>query len=203
MLRVPITFPPEKFNGRCSPPCARRTCKARRALFALFTTRTEAADLDRAATAIPLRARAQAFEGAIEGPQNVSTKTAARCEFRSRLTAPARPAARTSRSRASSHQLDTGDYTPWIRLTFPPRSACKVSGIARFLLTETGARILASTSRPINIDPERPALPISHPSYYAIYLAKLMGAFATLGMAEDTWALNEGVIDEQAFLEQA
>ena len=26
---------------------------------------------------------------------------------------------------------------------------------------------------------------------------------ATLGMAEDTWALNEGVIDEDAFLEQA
>ena len=55
---------------------------------------------------------------------------------------------------------------------------------------------------PVQIDPERPALPISHPSYYAIYLAKLMGRFATLGMAEDTWALNEGVIDEQAFLEQ-
>ena len=35
-----------------------------------------------------------------------------------------------------------------------------------------------------------------------MYLAKLLGRFATLGMAEDTWALNEGVIDEQAFLEQ-
>jgi len=55
---------------------------------------------------------------------------------------------------------------------------------------------------PVNIDPQKPALPISHPSYYAIYLAKLLGSFATLGMAEDTWALNEGVIDEKAFLEQ-
>ena len=55
---------------------------------------------------------------------------------------------------------------------------------------------------PVNIDPEKPALPISHPSYYATYLAKLMGWFATLGMAEDTWALNEGVIGEHAFLEQ-
>ena len=56
---------------------------------------------------------------------------------------------------------------------------------------------------PIQIDPEAPALPISHPSYYAVYLAKLLGSFATAGMAEDTWALNEGVIDEAAFLEQA
>jgi predicted AlkP superfamily phosphohydrolase/phosphomutase len=56
---------------------------------------------------------------------------------------------------------------------------------------------------PIEIDPEAPALPISHPSYYSAYLAKLLGSFATLGMAEDTWALNEGAIDEAAFLDQA
>ena len=56
---------------------------------------------------------------------------------------------------------------------------------------------------PIQIDPESPALPISHPAYYAAYLAKLLGSFATVGMAEDTWALNEGVIDEAAFLDQA
>jgi predicted AlkP superfamily phosphohydrolase/phosphomutase len=56
---------------------------------------------------------------------------------------------------------------------------------------------------PINIDPEKPAMPISHPSYYATYLAKRIGAFATLGLAEDTWALNEGVIDEATFLQQA
>jgi putative salt-induced outer membrane protein YdiY len=29
------------------------------------------------------------------------------------------------------------------------------------------------------------------------------GLYATLGLAEDTWALNEGVIDEDAFLKQA
>ena len=36
-----------------------------------------------------------------------------------------------------------------------------------------------------------------------MYLAKLLGSYSTLGMAEDTWALNEGVIDEDAFLKQA
>ena len=34
------------------------------------------------------------------------------------------------------------------------------------------------------------------------YLAKKLGKYATLGLAEDTWALNERVIDEQAFLDQ-
>ena len=40
-------------------------------------------------------------------------------------------------------------------------------------------------------------------SYYAMYLAKRIGPYATLGLAEDTWALNEGVIDDGAFLQQA
>ncbi len=55
---------------------------------------------------------------------------------------------------------------------------------------------------PINLDPESPAMPISHPAYYATYLAKKVGAFATLGLAEDTWALNEGVTDDGTFLKQ-
>jgi hypothetical protein len=45
-------------------------------------------------------------------------------------------------------------------------------------------------------------MPISHPSYYATYLAKRIGTFSTLGLAEDTWALNEGVIDDRTFLQQ-
>ena len=62
---------------------------------------------------------------------------------------------------------------------------------------------LSLYSTPININPEDPALPISHPTYYATYLAKLLGAYSTLGMAEDTWALNEHAIDNDAFLKQA
>ena len=55
---------------------------------------------------------------------------------------------------------------------------------------------------PINIDPEKPAMPISHPSYYSTYLAKKIGPYSTLGLAEDTWALNEGVTDDGTFLQQ-
>jgi predicted AlkP superfamily phosphohydrolase/phosphomutase len=55
---------------------------------------------------------------------------------------------------------------------------------------------------PINIDPENPAMPISHPRFFSMYLAKLFGPYSTLGLAEDTWALNEHIIDEEAFLSQ-
>ena len=100
------------------------------------------------------------------------------------------------------HRLRRGEYSPWIRLAFRAAPGVKVRGIARFLVTETEPE-LSLYATPIQIDPEAPALAISHPSYYAAYLAKLLGSFATVGMAEDTWALNEGAIDEAAFLEQA
>ena len=54
---------------------------------------------------------------------------------------------------------------------------------------------------PISFDPEKPIMPVSNPGYYATYLAKKIGKYSTLGLAEDTWALNEGVIDDGAFLQ--
>jgi predicted AlkP superfamily phosphohydrolase/phosphomutase len=74
-------------------------------------------------------------------------------------------------------------------------------GICRFYLKEVSPEVEVYVT-PINIDPEKPDLPISHPVTYSIYLAKLFGPYATLGLAEDTWALNEQVLDDNAFLAQ-
>jgi len=68
------------------------------------------------------------------------------------------------------------------------------------MVTEMGEHFSLYVT-PLNLDPEKPAMPISHPSYYAMYLAKKLGRYATLGLAEDTWALNEGVIDDGTFLQ--
>jgi hypothetical protein len=74
-------------------------------------------------------------------------------------------------------------------------------GICRFFLKEISPEVEVYVT-PVNIDPGRPDLPISHPVTYSIYLAKLFGPYATLGLAEDTWALNEEVLDDKAFLAQ-
>jgi predicted AlkP superfamily phosphohydrolase/phosphomutase len=96
-----------------------------------------------------------------------------------------------------SWPLVQGEYTPWLRLKFG-----RARGIVRFLLTATGPAFNLYAT-PVQIDPENPALPISHPAFYAAYLAKLLGTYSTLGLAEDTTALNEGAIGEDDFLRQA
>ncbi len=76
-----------------------------------------------------------------------------------------------------------------------------VSGLCKFLLLGTEPEFGLYVT-PINIDPEHPAMPVGYPSVYSVYLAKKQGPFATLGLAEDTWALNEHVINDDQFIEQ-
>jgi hypothetical protein len=101
-----------------------------------------------------------------------------------------------------SVDLEIGRYSEWVTLTFKAALGVTVSGIVRFHLLSVSPEIRLYMT-PIHIDPQKPAMPISHPTVYAVYLARKLGPYATLGLAEDTWALNERVIDEQVFLDQA
>ncbi len=74
-------------------------------------------------------------------------------------------------------------------------------GVCKFLLLESGPELQCYVT-PIHIDPEKPAMPISYPAVYSTYLSKRQGPFGTLGLAEDTWALNEGVLGDETFIQQ-
>lgn len=200
ILRVPITFPPEKFNGRMLSAMCTPDLLGTQGTFALYTTRNTSGEME-SGNRYPLVVKDGVHQGEIEGPANHMEEGAGAMKIPFTLK-------RTGKGRArltvgdERIDLEQGEYTPWVTLTFKASFGITVSGIARFLLTETEPEV-SLYSTPININPEDPALPISHPSYYATYLAKLLGAYSTLGMAEDTWALNEHAIDSDAFLKQA
>ncbi len=200
ILRVPITFPPEKFSGRLLSAMCTPDVLGTQGTFALHTTRTSAETME-SGNRFPLVERDGAYHGKIVGPGNWLRKDAGptTIPFTLRLRGAGKASFEIAGER---YLLQQGEYTPWVTLTFQASLGANVRGIARFLLTETETAI-SLYSTPINIDPEDPALPISHPGCYATYLAKLLGVYSTLGMAEDTWALNEQAIDDDAFLEQA
>jgi predicted AlkP superfamily phosphohydrolase/phosphomutase len=204
ILRVPITFPPEKFNGRLLSAMCTPDLLGTQGTFALYTTRTAVGEMQ-SGNRFPLQAAdggySGAYHGAIEGPQNYMEENGGSLHIPFTLNKRGKDRV-TLNLDGERFELVQGEYTPWITLTFHAPFGIKVRGIARFLVTEIEPE-LSLYSTPINIDPEDPALPISHPTYYATYLAKLLGAYSTLGMAEDTWALNEHAIDSDAFLKQA
>jgi hypothetical protein len=90
----------------------------------------------------------------------------------------------------------------WLRIEYRIGWFTKVRGLCKLRLESLAPHFRLYVS-PIHLDPERPAMPISHPLYFSMYLAKLHDSFGTLGLAEDTWGLNSGVVGEEAFLEQA
>lgn len=199
ILRVPVTFPPEQFKGRQLSAMSTPDLRGTQGTFSWFSTASANGSCE-GGTRSTLLPDGDEFVGTLLGPDDELVEHGGPLRIPFRISVAGN--ARALEIQGESYPLRIGEYTPWIRLRFYATGGVCVRGIARFLLTGTEPQ-LAIYVTPIEIDPENPALPISHPRYYAMYLAKLLGSFATLGMAEDTWALNEGAIDEDAFLKQA
>jgi predicted AlkP superfamily phosphohydrolase/phosphomutase len=200
VLRVPITFPPDKFYGAELSAMCVPDLLGTQGTFLLFSTRPEGEKFKEGGQRMPLTRNGAGYVGTLEGPENLFL------EGNPAMTLPLSlqvdEKAGTGRLELAGERIDLrlGKLTDWITLTFPAAPAIKVSGICRMMLTEVGEHVSLYVT-PISFDPEKPAMPVSHPSYYATYLAKKIGPFSTLGLAEDTWALNEGVIDDGTFLE--
>jgi len=99
--------------------------------------------------------------------------------------------------------LREGEWSDWIRLDFTLLPVvANVKGICRMYLKQAHPRFELYVS-PINIDPAEPALPLSTPSNYSRELSEEVGPFYTQGIAEDTKALSDGVLDDKQYLEQS
>lgn len=98
--------------------------------------------------------------------------------------------------------LNQGEWSDWVRLNFKLMPFASVHGLVRFYLKSVRPDFELYVS-PVQIDPEYPALPISTPADYGRELARAIGPFYTQGIAEETWALNEGRIGEKEYLEQS
>jgi predicted AlkP superfamily phosphohydrolase/phosphomutase len=98
--------------------------------------------------------------------------------------------------------LKKGEWSNWEKLVFKVNASNKVKGICKFYLKGINPDIELYIS-PINFDPQAPFFAISYPKSFSKKLAKENGLFYTQGMPYDTWALNEGRINEDIFLEQA
>jgi predicted AlkP superfamily phosphohydrolase/phosphomutase len=202
ILRVPITFPPEKFKGAMLAAMCVPDLKGSQGTFSYYSSDPGEQNRFTGGIQIPVEVRDGVVSTYISGPDNSMVKDGQelRLPFDVRLNGSGDGA--TLVIDKKSYPLEPRKFTEWIPIQFRPAPSFKVRGICRFYLKETAPHFKLYMS-PVNIDPDKPALPISHPFTYAIYLSKTLGRYTTLGLAEDTWGLNERVLDEQAFLDQA
>jgi len=202
VVRVPISFPPEKFNGLLLSAMSAPDLRGSQGTFSYYTTDPAERAKYTGGIQILVERTGEVVRSSISGPENPFLKE--RTEMR--IPFSIHPGKNGTEAELvlgrKRYPLKLREYTSWIPLRFRTGLGPSVHGICRFYLKELSPHFRLYIT-PISIDPGRPAMPISNPLTYSMYLARTLGPFCTHGLAEDTWGLNEGVLDEEAFLEQA
>ncbi|MDD8020377.1 MAG: alkaline phosphatase family protein [Acidobacteriota bacterium] len=202
ILRIPITFPPEKFSGHLLSGMCLPDLKGSQGTFLFYTTNPERIKKKEGGESLLVERQGKMIKTFIPGPENSLLKKPEEIKIPLLIKFGDNPEQAEIEVSGQRFRMQKGVFSPWIKLSFPAGLGVKIKALARFYLLSTSPHFELYVT-PLNIDPEKPALPVSHPFIYSSYLAKLLGSYATLGEANDTWALNEGVLPENAFLDLA
>ena len=200
ILRVPITFPAEKLRGvQLSAMCV-PDLRGTQGMFTHYTTRPREEGEKTGGEVHTVVREGNLIRAELVGPPHPLDPARGHLKLTFELVITGEGRA-TLKIDGQTHQLVSQQYTDWVRVRFRVMPGMSVTGVCKFLLLRTTPHLELYVT-PINIDPESPVMPIGYPSVYPVYLAKRQGAYATLGLAEDTWALNEHILSDEHFLKQ-
>lgn len=97
-------------------------------------------------------------------------------------------------------RLKEKQWSDWVHLKFLMTDWVGLEGFVKIYLIEAGPELQIYVT-PVNIDPRGTKTDLSFPPEYAKDLLNNYGEFKTYGWDSETWALNENVLDEQAYIE--
>jgi len=200
IIRVPITFPAEKLRGvQLSAMCV-PDVRGTQGMFSFYTTKTVAEAEKTGGEFHAVAREGNVVRAQLIGPPHPDEADQGHLKlpFVVTIQGDGRAALKIG---GAKYDLVEGEYTDWVQVRFRAAPGVNVYGVCKFLLLRTTPDFELYVT-PINIDPEHPAMPLGYPWVYPVYLAKQQGAYATLGLAEDTWALNEQVLSDDQFLKQ-
>ncbi len=200
IIRVPITFPPEKLRGVLLSAMCAPDLRGTQGMFSHYTTRPQRAGERTGGEVHRVTRHNDTVRADLIGPENpyLTDGSVLKTPFVVTLKNSDRAILKID---GTKYELRKNVYTDWIRVRFRVAPGVSIYGLCKFLFLEAEAEFGLYVT-PINIDSESPVMPISSPSVYSVYLTKNQGPFATLGLAEDTWAVNEHVLGDQHFLQQ-
>jgi predicted AlkP superfamily phosphohydrolase/phosphomutase len=198
VLRVPITFPPEAVHGCLLAGMGVPDIAGTQGMATYWTTATTDESLTFRGHMVPVVCQGQHIDTVLYGPPRQGTPPALTVPLHINLH-PERQCA-TLTVQGQEITLQVGEWSPWFRVAFSRGWLDSLTVIGRFYL-QSVSPTFALYGSPLQYDPLQPPVPISHPPEYAHDLAQAIGLYSTLGMPEDTSALNNGWLDDAAFLQ--
>ncbi len=200
VIRWPVTFPPEEVNGHMFSGLGVPDIRGNLGRYAFYTTRQLSEDEEGREKVIQVALNNRTIKTSISGPTVSKIKGKRDVEIPMKINIHNEDSGVTLDIDGKSYSLNEKEWSDWIKLDFNLGFLKRTAGIGRFYLSSVKPEVELYLS-PIQVDPENAAFPITYPDEYAKELAQNIGCYHTLGMPEDTKALSEGRLDEDAFLE--
>ncbi len=201
ILRCPCTFPPEAVHGRMLAGVGVPDVRGSQSKGTFYTQ-------DRAAVAqeneqLIVLDSGDELTTRVIGPRNTKVSPAAdtACEVRVHVDKAARKLEIQTGGVPAKIEVPEKGWSEWVRFKFKFSMLQSVTGIARFYVRQLEPHLEFYLSA-VNFDPAAPMFPVSAPADYGKELADKIGLFSTLGMAEDHNGLNNGRLDEAAYMQQ-
>lgn len=206
VARIPVTFPAKPFeHGHLLSGLGVPDMRGRIGTPAYYTsdpTFTSGTDNEFSVEVIHLPARSGTIETTVIGPPNKLFSAPPRIEVPMELRVAADRSSLTLATCGQEVELKAGEWSPWVRLTFPFNPLVKTHGVVRFKLVSIDPEIGLYLA-PINVDPRStpPGFDVSAPRGWAGQLYDSLGPFKTVGWSIDTWTPSEKITDEVTFME--
>ena len=201
VLRCPCTFPTEALQGRMLAGVGVPDLRGSQSKGTFYTQDQNAAAQENEQL-IVLQAGDDLTTRVI-GPRNTrqSPPTDTACEIRVKLDKATRRLWIQVNGSAEGISVPEKSWSEWVRFKFKFSLLQSVTGIARIYVRQIEPWVEFYISA-LNFDPCAPMFPVTFPAEYAKEVNEHIGLFSTLGMAEDHNGLNNGRLDELAYLEQ-
>jgi predicted AlkP superfamily phosphohydrolase/phosphomutase len=201
-LRLPSNFPPSGKKTRSISGMGTPDILGTYGTFSFYTTKPYVITDMTGGRVFIVSSFDNKVEAKIKGPVNTFLEDRPDAEIP--FTAYIDPDYRAAKIEVQDEEvlLGEGEWSDWVTLKFKLMPFASAQGIVRFYLKSVKPDFELYMS-PIQVDPRNPAVPISTPPDYARELAEAIGPFYTQGIAEETWALNEGRLDEREYLQQS
>lgn len=197
VLRCPCTFPPDEINGRMIAGVGVPDLRGSQNKGTFYTQDKDVRAGE--SEQVVILESGDHLNTQVIGPRRQSPASDATCPLRVQVKRDSSSLVIETGGSPARIEAKERSWSEWVRFKFRLSMLQSVTGIARIYVRRIQPRVEFYISA-LNFDPAAPLFPVSAPAAYAKDLIEEIGLFSTLGMVEDHNGLNNGRLDEAAFL---